>query len=142
MREQIDVLPVPGIRFHVLTLFLSLTSSVLFSFIFSLLTSFLPSAPILTCFLHLVSVFSSFCRSPVAALQTRPVHSQRARCHTCGWRLGSLESLRYLFADLRRGHQDRCARMQPASVCSSPSLCSHACPVDLVSILAAKVSVP
>lgn len=87
------------------------------------------------------SDFCLFCLSLIAALQTRPVYSQRARRHTCGGCMGSLESFRYLFADLWRRHQDRRARMQPARV-SSPSLCSHACPVDLVSILAARVSVP
>lgn len=60
-----------------------------------------------------------------AALQTRPVHHQRQRCHPCGRGVGSLESIWHLFADVRRGHQDRHARMQPARV-SKPSLCSHA----------------
>lgn len=75
------------------------------------------------------------------ALQTRPVHRQRARRHAGGGGVGSVESLRYLFADVRRGHQDRRARVQPARV-SSRSFCSHACLLELVSILAAGVSVP
>lgn len=60
-----------------------------------------------------------------AALQTRPVHHQRERRHPPGRDVGSLESLRHLFADVRRRHQDRHAGMQPACV-SRPSLCSHA----------------
>lgn len=85
------------------------------------------SAPILALFSHL------FPFSLILALQTWAVHSQRARRCTRGGSLGSLESFWYLFTDVRRGHQDCCARMQPTCV-SSPTLCSHACLVDLVSI--------
>lgn len=107
-----------------------------YAFILLLLTSVSPSALILALFIHM-----SFLFSLIPALQTWPVYRQRTGCHTCGGGMGRVDSFWYLFADMWRGHQDRCARMQPTHV-SSPALCSLACQVNLVSILAARVNVP
>lgn len=86
------------------------------------------------------SFMLSLSLSAVVALQARPVHCQRARRRAGGGRLGSLEPLRYLLTDVRRGHQDRRARVQPTRVSRplplslSLSICHSLTPSPMVSV--------
>lgn len=114
---------------------LSFSSVLCCSFWFFLL-QYLPLFPFFA-----FSLISVFAVALVPALQTRLVYRQRTGRLTCGGGVGRLESFWYLLPDMWRGHQDRCARMQPTHV-SSPGLWSHACQVDLVSIFAIKANVP